>query len=381
MKKAAISYTVKQLSKMIDNGTLSLESDIQRRGGVWIMGSLKSSLLIHSILGGFIIPPLYFVREDTGNINSKGGHEYKYSVIDGKQRLTVVTSFINDEWALNDDTPTAITEDGEEVELAGKTFSELDEEVRDNIRTFMFTCYYLDDFTDEEIEECFFRLNNGVTLTKGEQSKARIGIGVARFINEITGRKFFTEIAHFTQTQLRRAADQLTLMQTMLLLDVRDGDYELASISEGDILKYAEVMRGNYSQEKRDRITSIVDYLEDAITEKDKFLKKVNIPMIFIIADKAINMKISAKDFGDWFFEFSGNYTSDCEYAKFCGSGSIKKALTLKRIELMEKDFDNYFADNAEEESAEMSEEMSEETVGENADDEAADDYDLPTAI
>ena len=75
MRKTSTNYSTKQLARMIDNRTLSLESDIQRRGGVWVMGSLKSSLLIHSILGGFIIPPLYFIREDTGITNEKSSYQ------------------------------------------------------------------------------------------------------------------------------------------------------------------------------------------------------------------------------------------------------------------------------------------------------------------
>lgn len=346
MKRSAIVFTTKQIIKMVDNGTYSLNSDIQRRSGVWVMGSLKASLLIHSILAGFVIPPMYIVREDTGEKNEKGKSIYKSSVIDGKQRITLIKTFVNNEWSLDVGTPNIILED-KEIEIAGRTFSELDEEVQDEILSFNFNIYNLDDCTDEEIEECFFRLNNGVVLTKGEQSKAKIGLNAARFINSILGSKLFTEIAHFTPAQLRRSADQLTLMQTMLLIDVLDEEYEdFTGISESAILDYSQEVHGTYDDEKQNRIRNIVEYLEEAIKEKNKFLKKINLPMVMIVADKAIQENIDSESFGEWFTEFVDLYDPTCEYAQYCGSGSVKRDNTLKRIEVMTKSFEKFCRDN-----------------------------------
>lgn len=345
MKRSAIVYTTKQVIKMVDNGTYCLTSAIQRRGGVWVMGSLKSSLLIHSILAGYVIPPLYIVREDTGELNEKGRTAYKSIVIDGKQRITVVRSFVNNEWALDVETPNIVL-DGQEIEIAGKKFEELPEEVQDEILSFNFNIYNLDECSDEEIEECFFRLNNGVVLTKGEQSKAKIGLATARFINDILKTRFFTEIAHFTSTQINRSADQLALMQSMMLLDMRNDDYNLYSISEGDVLDYATEMHGNYTEEKKERIRNIISYLEEAFSEKEKFIKKINLPMIMVMADKAIQEGIPTKYFVAWFREFVDAYNPQCEYASYCGSGSVKREKTLKRIEIMEDSFDKYMTDH-----------------------------------
>ncbi len=342
MKKQAIQYNAKQMRTMIEKGNLSLTSPIQRRPGQW--DNMKASLLIHSMLSDYIVPPIYFSKVDTGNVNEKGRPVYQCEVIDGVQRLSTIFSFINDEFELNANTPTAEVDD-ETVELAGKKFSDLSDDVQEEIKRFNFTVYNLEDFTDEEIEEIFFRLNNGVSLTKGQQSKAKLGLELSGFINEILSREFFTTIAHFTALQYRRSADQLTLMQSMMLLDHKYNGYEFKSISESDILTYAESIRGKYSDEQRERIVKIVDYLEDAFDEHDKFMKKINIPMVFVVADYAITSGIDRADFYNWFNEFSDSYSADCEYAQYCGSGSVKKPSVLERIHIMKDSFIKYVED------------------------------------
>ena len=65
MKKSTIPYTVMQLKKMYEkSGILDFDCPIQRRYGMW--DDYKKSLLPHSMLVGFVIPPLYFTKENKG---------------------------------------------------------------------------------------------------------------------------------------------------------------------------------------------------------------------------------------------------------------------------------------------------------------------------
>lgn len=340
MKRSTIPMEEKQLQKMYENGTLIMKHPIQRRGGQW--DDYNKGLFINSMCNNFIIPAVYMLKEPTGNYDRKNRLINNYFVLDGKQRLTTVFDFCNDEFRIHEEIPNVEIED-EEYEIAGKLFSELDEEVQQEIKRFRFTLYNLEECTDEEIEECFFRLNNGVALTKSQKAKVKIGVKLAGFINEILERRFYTEIAHFTKTQFRSAQDQCTLLQAMMLLDVKAGEYELNSISENDILDYAENIHDNYSDEKKNRIVEIMDYLEKAFEKKEKFMKKINVPMFIYMADEAIDKDITASEFYEWFKQFSEGYNPDCEYAKFCGAGSIKKVNTLGRIEILKRDFEDYF--------------------------------------
>ena len=345
MKKSTIPYNVKQTNKMYEKGSLNFNHPIQRKAGQW--GDYEKSLLVHSMLANYIIPAIYLYKEFTGKYDEKGKPIYKYYVLDGKQRLTTIYDFVNGKFALHEDIP-GYEKDDEEYEIAGKYFSELEPETQEDILRFVFTIYNLEDCTDDEIEECFFRLNNGVALTKSQKSKVKIGIKVAEFIDEILERKFYTDICHFTAAQLRRSADQCTLMQSMLLLDMKHDAYELKSISENDIMDYATSLHNNYPEESKKRLVTIMDYLEKGFEKKEKFMKKINIPMFIYMADEAMDRDIAAEEFYKWFKEFADNYKPNDEYSQYCSTGSIKKEKVLGRLEVLKKSFNDYFGNNNE---------------------------------
>lgn len=79
------------------------------------------SLLIHSLLSGFPVNPIYVVEEN--------GITY---TLDGSQRTSTCISYLENEFALSKDTPTIIinsAENGEKIskeyEIAGKKFKSL----------------------------------------------------------------------------------------------------------------------------------------------------------------------------------------------------------------------------------------------------------------
>lgn len=74
---------------------------------------------------------------------------------------------------------------------------------------------------------------------------------------------------------------------------------------------------------------------------KDKNLKKINIPIIFLVADEALKRSITGINFRRWFNLFFDEHKD--EYGVFCSSGSIKKEKTCGRLEVMMKYFDAYF--------------------------------------
>jgi hypothetical protein len=172
-----------------------------------------------------------------------------------------------------------------------------------------------------------------------------MGVEMAQFIDKELEKRFFKESCSFSPDQLRRADDMCSLMQAIMLLDE---NYIYASISAVDAKKYIISVKDDFSDERKQEIESLVDYLGDAFIEvngKDKFAKKINIPMLFIMARKAIALKVDCPDFLQWYNEFFGLYKPDCEYAQYCSTGSIKKEKTLGRIRIMTEHFDKFFKD------------------------------------
>lgn len=141
-----------------------------------------------------------------------------------------------------------------------------------------------------------------------------------------------------------------TLLQSMMLLDSRHEGYEFSSISADEIMRYAAHIKNNYSEKQKERLYDIIDYLEKVFPEKDKMLKKINIPIVMLTATTAMGSnydstkgiyRVGPMYFRQWFSYFFDECYED--YKQYCSSGSIKKEKTLKRIEVMENSLKKYF--------------------------------------
>lgn len=141
-----------------------------------------------------------------------------------------------------------------------------------------------------------------------------------------------------------------TLLQAMMLLDSRYEGYEYASISADATMQYAASIKNNYSEEQKEHLFDIIDYLEKVFPKPEKMVKKINIPILVMTADIAMGKEyVAAKNiyrvgpmyFRQWFSYFCDECYED--YKQYCSSGSIKKEKTLKRIEIMEQSFRKYF--------------------------------------
>lgn len=344
MIKTTLNWTVKNLKSMYDNkNTLQMDHVIQRQNQQWEGDRLKKSLLIHSILANYPVPPLYCLKEP---LNEK---DFSYSILDGKQRLCTVFDFLDGKYPLDIETPAVVIDDVT-YEIGGKYFTDLDIECQQELLRFKFTIYGFEDASDDLIEEIFFRLNNSTPLSKPQKAMPLCGVQNAKFIKSILADKFFSEICQFSALQRRKSDDMCSLLQAMMLLDNRHCDYEYTSISADETMRYAAFIKNNYSEEQKERVFDIVDYLEKAFPESNKMLKKINLPMVMLVADIAMGKdyvaiknryRVGPMYFRQWFSYFFGECAD--EYKQYCSSGSIKKEKTLKRIEIMEKSFKEYF--------------------------------------
>ena len=129
IKKATYpDFTAKKLKKMVDKGTMTFDNAIQR-GLVW--KNDRKSLLIHSMIVGYPIPPFYAEKNENGNMD----------MLDGKQRSNTIREFLDGEFALVD-LPETENESSELIDLNGKKFSDLPQEFQDNITDYSLTLYF-----------------------------------------------------------------------------------------------------------------------------------------------------------------------------------------------------------------------------------------------
>ena len=319
MKTLSISWTMKKIIRNIEKNNILVNHPMQRKSEQWTID--QKSLFIHSILAGYPIPPLYIIKDEEKND--------RYSVLDGKQRSTTGDSFSKDEFALSD-VPIVIV-DEVEYEISGLKFSELPEELKDEFYDANLLMYIFEDCSDDEIEEIFYRLNNGTALTKDQKTRARLGVDLIKYVDEILNLDFFKKKANFTNYQLKRAEDQTCVLQTLMLIT----NYNFSKFGNSETEKFATEFRRNCKQEDLDLCKNLFIKLNEAFDKKNKLLKKIHIPMFAVTLKSSQEMDVSFNKFKEWINNFINNYDASSEYGKCCSTHTTNKEVVHKRIDLM----------------------------------------------
>jgi len=194
LKKMNINWNARQLAKMCVNGSITFDNAIQR-GYVWDIK--RKSLLIESMALGYPIPAFYAKRDESK----------VFDMLDGKQRSSAIAEYFNNEYAL----------EGVCEELEGKYFNDLPEEIRDDIISYSLTVYYFEDITEDEVNEMFYRLNNGKALTAIELT--RVKAKSFEKIKEISKHPIFTEA--LKESQINKYTNEDIVIKALIMLNVK----------------------------------------------------------------------------------------------------------------------------------------------------------------
>ena len=136
-------FSLFQLKRKSESGRkeIIIDPDFQR---LFVWGSKEKSELIESILMGIPLPVLYLFEQNDG----------KLQVVDGRQRLTAIFQYMNNEFALSD---LKIL-----PEEKGKKFSDLSPMMQGIIEDFQMTVYKIQPPTPENVKfDIFDRVNRG----------------------------------------------------------------------------------------------------------------------------------------------------------------------------------------------------------------------------
>lgn len=331
MTRNSTPLAVNKLKKWWDSEEKILKCDLpfQRHSGVW--NPITKSSLIRSLLADNYVLPVVFLKDKTGT-DDKGKDTYTYNILDGQQRLTNIFSFVNDEWALHAETP-EVKYDGFDYDIAGKKFSELEEELKNLILQFRLSVQFLENYTMQEAEELFYNINSGVALSAVQKSKAKMGTDMIKYLSDLLRGTFFAQAVHVTEAQSKREEDLLMLIQSVILLDNRFDGIEYKSIAAAFCQKYAADLRDNYGDEHRNILSDTIGYLDKAFSSKNKFLRKNNVPIVVVIARVAYEQGIKPEEFKLFINEFSNQVFPSYDNAS--GSGNIKVKLVQMRLRVM----------------------------------------------
>ena len=343
LKKSSISWNARQISKMIDKGTITFDSIIQRNL-VW--NNEQKSLLIHSMIEDYIIYPM--VARKIGKT---------YSVTDGKQRLLgSVNAYLNNKFALVN-VPEVELDDGTLMDINGMFFEELPEEVQDAINSFMFTIYYYEEISDDQEADVFFRINNGSKLTNIEIS--RIRCRALETINAIGKHELFTTA--LTEKAFEKYTHEDLVIKSYIMLTSNNPSLdtkfvrplmEKVGFTNDDI----ELMNKVY-----DRILNTYKtIIADDSTETGKISKRIakrlftrtHMLSIMPIVKRSLEENVSDEMFTNWvknFFCGTKSVTKYNEYNTRCASGSGHAENVKVRLKVIKKDYEKFMKENSKE--------------------------------
>lgn len=178
----------------VEQAAIETDPEYQREGGVWSVE--KQQLFIDSIFNGYDVPKLYFH-------DLRGSDPLmKYAVVDGKQRLYTVWTFLGGNLALADDFRLSDTVPGQTPPAPGAGYRDLSPYWQERFKAKALDVVLVQGASPEDVEDLFSRLNNGEPLNAAEKRNA-LGGDMAALIREVAALSFFTERVRFDNGRYR----------------------------------------------------------------------------------------------------------------------------------------------------------------------------------
>lgn len=307
---------VKTFAKDMSKGKYSTKHKCQRKEDQW--SKEQKSLLIDSMLRNYPLDPIRVeLKED----------EKKY-IFDGVQRATTVCRFIEDGYKLSK-TLKPVVIDGEQYEIAGKKYSELDEAVKDKISDYELIIYIFSGCTDEDIREMFRRQNNGKPLSNTQKRTAIESDTVSEIIFSLADHQFFEKI--MSSAQIRKDVNRDMIRETLMLINTNEYQ-DFTSFRTKDINDFIAWYDQNIIQADVDLLREALDKLDESIEELK--IKPTSIPMMLYAAYQCVKENKDFATFALMVSDFSNNYDSNEKYAAiFAGGGTASSESVNKRFQ------------------------------------------------
>lgn len=325
------NLTVRAYVERINDGDFVFDIEIQR-GYVWKDIEQKSGL-IQSLIMNDIIPPFIFNKIDG-----------RYEAMDSKQRSLTIVKYMNNEFALQGVMPIeVINDDGEleELNINGLKFKELPECCQNAIKEYNLSIWYLSDAEQEQVARNFFNLNNGTKINAA--AIGRLKAKSKKEIHKLAEHKLFKE--SLSNVALEGHVNDDLVAKTHAILN--DDDVNMNATWVRKYMRNAEITSGDVELITKiyDRILVVHGLIEDKKIAK-RIYTRTHMISIVPIVKKSINDERSDLEMMEWFVTFFAgkkSATISSVYNSAAGSGSGKKDNVRKRLEEVEKSYDEFF--------------------------------------
>ncbi len=193
-------FSIRQINEMIEVGDVDLSPDFQR-GFVW-NDITRKSRLIESLLLRIPIPVFYFAQDDEG----------LFQVVDGVQRLTVINSFMKNEFKLKN--LEYLTEcNGKYFKKEGDKSNSIDDMYVRRIEQTQLFVNVIDPQTPGKVKyDIFKRINTGGKALNNQEIRNCLANGKTRsLLHDLSRSEHFLHATRRSISAARMADEELAL--------------------------------------------------------------------------------------------------------------------------------------------------------------------------
>lgn len=337
--KQNLPWSCNALTKRIDKGEAVFDSAVQRTY-VWTIQ--QKSLLIHSLIIGAPIPPMYATKETAETEN--GNQKTVYSFLDGKQRSNAIHDFISGNYALQD-VPPIDFEDGSQADINGLYFDDLSDNMKDNIKNTNLVIYVFEGLSDDQTADIFYRLNNGKSLSAIELSRVKAKSLTA--FQEIAKSDLFSNCLSEKAIAKYGAEDIAIKSHIMAYSDEKCTDtkfvrpyVEQTSVSESQISELKSVFEfvNGILESTKDTTDKALKRAAKRVVTRTHLLSMIP---LYLEAVRGEKDKELVKKFVFWFFGTAKTSVS-LQYNNNATQGSGHEDHIAKRLDAISKEWGNF---------------------------------------
>lgn len=253
---------------------IQINPDYQRPGGVW--NTKKKQLFIDSLLNRYDIPKLYFHQIN----GSEQSEIHRFAIIDGRQRLEAIWSFIDGDFPVADDFSYL---DDPEVQAGQMTYQELSKAyprliTRFNSRTLTIMVVAADEL--DFVEDMFSRLNEAVPLNAAEKRNA-FGGPLPIITRRLVRHRFFTSRIAIPDTRYRHH----DISAKFLYLEDSDNIVDTKKASLDAFFKFANNNNKTEADYRgtREAVDENITRMAETFIERDPLLKSAGMVVVYYV--------------------------------------------------------------------------------------------------
>jgi hypothetical protein len=299
-----------------------------QRSAVWKPD--QKQLLIDSILRKIDIPKLY-LRET----NSNG---FTYEIIDGQQRMRTLWEFLASKFPLSQEAEGVLIGD-KLFDVADFTYDQLPSKLRvERIHKYTLDVVIIQQATEDEIADLFFRLNNGTPLKPAEVRNAMPG-EMTKAIRELARHTFFSKVSFGNH---RYAHDQVAAQMMMVELSGGPSDIPDRLLSK----MYADYQKK--VPKAAERMTQVLDIINKLFPSKSRLLNRAESVNVYLLISFLLSSTKLTKtfytDFLAWYQQSEAKRLRDSEYKLYMTSALNSRRSIEERFKIVLVDFFTSFS-------------------------------------